>query len=234
MMRLGLSIASLLFVFSLAGAETFDQYVSDIRILQAKPVQKQLGITEAQRAKMNEAAGKNQAFLQKLEADYRGQEMTPELQKKIQPRLAASMKTLKSDVLSQLTPAQTKRLREVTLQRASWSGVADERVAKEIGLSSAKLKEYRAVLQAGAQKALSISRAAVDPIVIRYQGMKPKDQASADAMQKKAKLEVQAAQKAVAPQIKQVDIDTKKKLQSLLTPAQIAKYKELQGKPFRP
>jgi hypothetical protein len=233
-MRLGLSIASLLFIVGLAGAETFDQYVSDIRILQAKPVQKELGVTEAQRAKMNEAAGKNQAYLQQLETEYRGQQMTPELQKKIQPGLAAAGKSLKVGVLAQLTAAQTKRLREITLQRASWSGLADERVAKEVGMSSGKLKDYRAALQEGAQKALSVTREAVGPVVKKYQAMKPKDAAEAASLRQKAREEAQAAQKAVAPQIKAIDAATKQKLQSLLTSAEISKYKALQGKPFRP
>jgi len=232
-MRAAVALATLFIGLAISAAETFDQYVSDIRILQAKPVQKELGLTEAQRAKMNQAAQRNRDFLQTLDNKYRGQKMTPEIQKEIQPQIGRQFQNLKVEVLAVLTPAQTKRLGEITLQRAAWTGLADERVAKEAGLTPAQTKQVRSILEAGGGKAMAVSQAAINPVLKKYQGMKPKDEAEAKVLREKAQKEVMAARRSVDPEVNRIQDETIKKLKAAVPAAALTKYQKMQGKTFR-
>lgn len=232
-MRAAVAVATLFIGLAISAAETFDQYVSDIRILQAKPVQKELALTEAQRTKMNQAAQRNRDFLQTLDNKYRGQKVTPEVQKEIQPQIARQFQKLKVEVLAALTPAQTKRLGEITLQRAAWTGLADERVAKEAGLTPAQTKQVRSILETGGGKAMAVSQAAINPVLKKYEGVKPKDEAEAKALREKAQKEVMAARRSVDSQVNRIQDETIKKLKAAVPATALAKYQKMQGKTFR-
>jgi len=219
---------------SMAQSAAFDIYAADVMLLQAKQIQMEIGITEAQRKQMNAAAATHSNTLKALDTKYKGQKMSPELAKKVDPELARAFATLKTSVIKALKPNQVKRLRELSLQRTGISVLTDERVAKEVGMSAAQLKKFRDTYLAGGREATAIQQAAVKPIADKYANRKPKDEAEAKKLQAEVQAAMQKANQSVAPKLKNLETSTAKKLEAILTAAQRTKFKALLGKPFVP
>src|SRR5947209_12347190 len=89
-------------------ASDFDKKVASVILLQAKPVQKEIGLSESQRAAMNKFADNHRA---KLKAYYEkiGPKGTPS-----ESVLLGYFEKMKEGVLAQLSAAQIKRLREIS------------------------------------------------------------------------------------------------------------------------
>lgn len=234
MNRLPILALALIPALSAAAQDAFDFHCADVTILQAKAVQKEMGITEAQRTKMNTAAEKHRAVLAVIDRQYKGKQVSPEDMKKINPKLAEAFFMLKKDVCASLTPTQLRRLRELNLQRIGLAALNDDVVAKKIGMTDAQIKSYRATFIAGGQQATKLQQDTAKPILAKYAKLKPKDQAEADALRKKAAAEVDAAEKKIAPQVRAIELATQKKLDGIVTVKQRATFKALMGKPFNP
>ncbi|RYG38204.1 hypothetical protein EON81_04340 [bacterium] len=214
--------------------DAFDYHCTDVTILQAKPVQKELSITEAQRTKMNSAASKHQAVLDGLDKQYKGKQVSQADYKKINPKLATAFFALKKDICAVLTAGQLKRLRELNLQRLGYAALNDPVVAKKIGLSDAQLKQYQAAFMAGGKQAAKLQEDTAKPIIDKFSKLKPKNEAEANTLRTRAAEEVGQAQQKVAPKIQQIEVATQKKMDGILTAKQKAYWKAILGKPFKP
>jgi hypothetical protein len=217
-----------------AAQNAFDYHCTDITILQAKPVQQDVGITAAQRTKMNAAAAKHQAVLNALDKQYKGKQVSQSDMKKINPKLADAFFKLKKDVCAILTPTQLVRTRQLNLQRLGYAALNDEVVAKKIGMSAAQIKSYRSAFVSGGQQSQKIQQAAAKPVLDKFAKVKPKTETEANTLRARAGEEVNAALKKVAPQLVAVEKSTQKKLDAVLTAKQRASWKALLGKPFKP
>ncbi|MCH7945820.1 MAG: hypothetical protein IIC73_07385, partial [Armatimonadetes bacterium] len=99
---------------SALAADEFDMYVADIGILQDKAVQAELKITAAIRQALNKHAVWLDSRGANIDRLVRAGTITvAEGNRRTKLHLA----TLKSKVLGELSEAQVKRLREITLQR---------------------------------------------------------------------------------------------------------------------
>lgn len=219
----------------LAGAaraqDSFDTHVADIGLLQAKAVQNDVGITPAERTKMEAAAteyrGKINDYGKQLKA--LGQ-TSPD-----QAKMHGMMDVLKTQVFAVLTPAQIRRVRELTLQRLGPVSMTDTVVAKRVGLSDAEVGRIKAAYQAGRVKFQTLQQSAqqaAQPVVAQYKDRKPKTQAEAAALQKEVTGKLAPVRARFVPQMQAVGKETDAAMQAVLTPAQKATWAALKGKPF--
>lgn len=213
--------------------ESFDHYVANIVLLQDKALQKHLGITEAQRAKMNEYASKHSAAIQKY-----GKEM--EKAKKsvaaagMDPKFLAIFKDLKDGVLKQLKPAQTKRLAEVSIQAVGAAALSDERVCGKIGVPKATAASIRKIITENMTKASKIQAAELQKVLAKYKGKDPKTEAEKTKLEGQLRADMAAADKRVAPQVERLRLATETGILAKLTSAQKDAFKKLQGVPYKP
>lgn len=207
--------------FGPAMADEFDRHVADLFILQAKPIQHELGITEAQRARMNQAAAADE---KRKEAYHKELEKT-----KSQPsksRVFALYRQLKTEVFNQLSEAQLRRLREISLQHIGVVALGDPVVGKRLGLSSAQVQRIQGMVKNDAQTLSKTERQLREPVVARFKG-------KAQTEENRRKFE-QEVYNAVAPRLKEMEVKDHDQILSVLTPAQKSAWKALQGRPFTP
>src|SRR5579862_8621623 len=166
----------LLFLFAtlLAGvavAESFDEQLASIIVLQDKAVQRDIGITAQQRNSMNVYADAHRA---KLSAYYK--QINDAHGKVDEKKLEGMFWTLKRKVLAQLSAAQLKRLREISLQVLDFTALADIVVGKKVGLSADQESKVEAIVKAALEKAGGIRDGAVDKATAGYRNKNPKNQ----------------------------------------------------------
>ncbi len=227
-----LLLISLAFASIAARADVaFDFYASNVVILQAKNIQKEIGLTEAQRKTMNDIANvdrpKRAAVLQELQKEA---EAAQKAGKQYQPdyaRIRPLDEALKKNVLGVLKPEQLKRLRELTVQQAGMTALLDERVAKEAGVPSATVAKLRTVFASGAQRAEEAKRKVQKKIFDIYSKKKPKNDAEGKQLQQEA---LAKYGKEVSPLLASIQSDVRTKLSALLTAAQKEGLKRLEGR----
>lgn len=215
--------------------DAFDVRFASISVLQDRRVQAEMGVTAAQRDRMNAAANKYNALLRSLEERLKGvkSQSDPALKRLIQEQRTAS-ETLRKSVLAELSGAQTKRLREITLQQGGLPLLGDEALGTRVGLSPAKRKMIRDTYNAGKKTANTLIATQIKLIAAKYSKMKPKTDAEKQKIQKAAMAEVDASKKALAPKVRALRQQTDAKIKRMLTPAEMAAYQKLLGKPFKP
>ena len=208
---------------------SFDKRAADIGILQAKQVQADVGITAAQRAKLNSAAERHRASLKEYEKQLKALgTTTPDKQK-----MLGFFETLKSDVFAVLSPAQIKRLRELTLQRLGLVALTDEQVAKKVGLSPTQVSKLKSAFQAGRSKFVALQQSTAKPILAPYEGRKPKSQAEATALRTEIEGKLKAASSRVKPRLVAIGRETDANMMAVLTAPQKAAWTALKGRPFK-
>ena len=219
----------------IAGAATaqdaFDFRVSDLRLLQAKQVQSDLGITAAQRARLNVAADAHKARL----TEYQKQLQALGTTNPDKARLGAFLQTLKKEALAVLTPGQLARLRGITLQRLGLVSLTDDGVASRVGLSAAQVGRIKAAFQAGRTRFLAVqqsARAAAAPIAAQYKDRKPKTPTEAAALQKEVEGKVLPIRARFLPQLQAVGKQTDADMLAVLSAPQRVKWAALKGRPF--
>jgi hypothetical protein len=229
----------LLATLALAGAafaqgkiDTFDAHCADITILQSKAVQKEVGISEAVRKKLNDQATWHQRQLQALDSEIRTTKKDPR-SAEIQGKIANLFATLKSRVLSNLSPAQVKRLGELSLQRVGDAALTDPIVAKKVGLSDAQLKKMQTTYSEGAQKFVKLEQETAQKVLLPYKDRKPKDEAEAKRLDQEIQTKLAAAGKQIQPKMEALRATYRKRIRAILTSTQTATYNKLRGKPFR-
>lgn len=213
--------------------DSFDYAVANVAILQAKPLQKELGLSEMQRAAMNKFADQFNsnmgALIEKMKKDKSGKPPSDS-----DPKVKAAFENLKKGVLKQLTPAQLKRLREITLQQSGLPALADPLVAKRVGLTTAQLKTIQTTFDSAIRKAADIQDKAVEAAVKDLKSKKPKTEKEARDLMDEANRRAEAAHKKVEPQITKLRTQAEAKVLATLDAKQKAAWEALKGKKFTP
>jgi hypothetical protein len=198
-----------------------------------RTVQKEMGVSEGQRAKMNAHAKKYdtdaRAYIEGLRKAGRPLPQSPMADSTLVNLLGG----LRTRVLGELKAGQVKRLREITLQQAGLAGMLDPNVATRLGITPAVLSQMQSTFSDGRQRAGQLEARTMDPIVSPYQNRKPKDDAERKKLQAEMDAKVTAAAKRIRPQIEAIQKDTQTKILALATKKQRDAYVALQGKPFR-
>jgi hypothetical protein len=209
--------------------DPFDYHTADLLILQSKDIQSALGVNASQRDKMNTFAEANRSKL----LAYK-QELIKE--KKAQPdnkKLMSYVEGLKRQVFGVLTPAQLKRLREISLQHDGLAALGDDEVAKKVGLSAGQLKQIREIIVVDRKQLGAYQEKAEKPVFDKYKGIKPKNEADAKALKQKFDQDMAQAAEKYKPMVRDVVMSDRKRLMAVLTPAQRATWQALLGKPFK-
>ena len=233
MMRSLLLLPALL-VASVAHAapDAFDFRVADVGLLQAKQVQTEVGITAAQRTKLNAAAAAHAKRLQDYERQLKALgQVNPD-----KTKLRSYFETLKKGVVAALTPAQLQRLRQLTLQRLGLVSLTDDGVSKRVGLSPAQIAKLKTAFASGRAKFNALqqkARVAAGPIAAKYKDRKPKTQAEAAALQKEIKAKLQPIEASYLPKFQAIGKQTDAAMLAVLTPVQKKTWAALKGKPFK-
>jgi hypothetical protein len=227
------AITGLMFVAALAAAsmDPFDVHIADITILQFKPLQTHIKLTEAQRSQMNSIAQRQRATVAKYVEKKRAAGEKPKPGP--DPTVVAAMATLKHDILAVLTPAQLKRTREITLQKIGLPALADRTIADRIGMTSVQVNKFRQTLQTGADKISTLQRATFGPIFKKYQGLASKTESEMKKNQAAGQQEIRVAEAKILPTMQLIKQDVTSQLQSILTPGQRSSWAALQGTPFK-
>ena len=209
--------------------DAFDFRVADVGLLQAKAIQTDVGITPAQRAKMNAAADAHKGRLVEYDKQLKALgAVAPD-----KARLRAFFETLKKQVVAALTPAQLRRLRELTLQRLGLVSVTDDAVAKRVGLSPAQIARLKSAFEAGRARFVAFQRSKADPILAPYRNRKPKDAAQAAKWNQEVQAKLRAAGAQAQPQLVAIGKSTDAAMLAVLTPKQRATWNALKGRPFK-
>ncbi len=216
-------------------ADPFDYHCADVILLQAKPVQTELKITEAQRGKMNDAAATHRTRLTTYEAQQKAAR-TKDTQQQTATKLKSYFDELKKGVFTALNGTQLKRLREITLQRAGLLALLDDVVAKKIGLAGANYQKFRTTFSDGAKQAGEIERTSLKPIFDKYEARMKAAKTSEDRkkVEDQMRPELEAEGKKIGPKIQALQNETQKKLLALLSQTQKNAWQALLGKPFNP
>lgn len=227
-----LILAPLALLSNLALADAFDEQIASIQLLQSKPVQKELGITQAQRAAMNKYADEFNKKAEAYQADLA--KKSDGGKKQVQRDIAQETKMLgelKQKVLSQLSQAQIKRLRELSLQAVGVTALGDDAVAAKVGLSTEQKNKIRKLVQAGLEGANKIMEAAHQRA---SKGIPtPKNQAEAEKATKTYNTRIAEEQKKIQPSLDKIRADTIKNVLAVMNPNQKAAWNALQGKIFK-
>jgi hypothetical protein len=229
------SIALALTAVGVAQMDPFDYHCADVVLLQAKPVQVELTVNEAQRKKMNDAAETHRTRLTTYEAQQKAAKVK-DTRDQAQVKLKGYFDELKRGVFGSLTATQLKRLRELTLQRAGLLALLDEKVATKIGLTGAPYTKFRTTFSDGAKQAQAIERTNLKPIFDKYEPRMRAAKSDADrkSIEGQMRPELEAAGKKIAPQIQKLQADTQQRLVAMLTATQKSAWQALLGKPYKP
>jgi hypothetical protein len=214
-----------------AAADEFDAYFSDIGILQLKPVQQELKVTEGQRQAMNKHADWLNAQTKSIDTQVRSGKTKPDDANRL---MIGHLSSLKKKILGELTDTQIKRLREITLQRDGLLPLLDQRMADRIGMTAAQSKKLRDAYNANNKKADDIQTKALKPIVDKYAAMRPKDEAERKRLAEQGNKEIDAAKEKIKPQLEQLGKDFAALVESTLSKGQKDDFDKLKGVPFKP
>ena len=207
--------------------DAFDMHSADMIILQSKGIQKAIGLSEAQRSRMNSFAATYKSQLTAYQNELQKSKKQPD-----GARLRNYELNLRSHVFAQLTPGQLRRLREISLQHDGLAALGDDVVAKRVGLNSAQIEKVRSIIVADRKQMAAYQQAAAGPIIAKYQKFKPKSQAEGKALGAKFTQEMRQAAARYAPKIKATVASDRARIMSLLSAKQRATWTALLGKPF--
>lgn len=214
-----------------AQQDQFDFHVGSLILLQDKAVQAEVGITKAQRDRMNKFAESHREDLKKYGQQLQATKTSggPD-----QKKLETMFLGLKKKVFAEMSAKQLKRLREISLQSLGFAALNDEIVATRVGINKDQLGRIRKTFESGFSEAANIEKLAVQGALQPYENRKPKDEAEAKKLYDEAEKKAAAARQKVAPRVDAIRTFTKNKIMSILTPQQKTNWANLQGSPFRP
>lgn len=226
-----LLLSLVLGVAALAGGQNFDADIADIGILQAKPVQKEIGLSEKQRATMNKFADAYNTEIKALgEKARKADPKNPP--KDLDPRASAAYRKLRAAVLKELSATQLKRLREITLQEVGTPALADPKVARQIGLPDAKRKQIEGIFSNGAKQASALERQEMDKALADLRKKKPKTEKEANELMQEAGKRAEQVRAKIEPRIRAFRRDAETKALAILDAIQKTKWAGLKGRPF--
>ncbi|MBX3096523.1 MAG: hypothetical protein KF812_06650 [Fimbriimonadaceae bacterium] len=225
--RFGLVIVAIFISVCAPAQDPFDVHASQMELLQLKPVQRDIGITEIQRSKMNKHADWFNAETKKLQDKYGSRE--DQGGEEAFNALSALHGQLKTRILSELTSNQIRRLREISLQDAGPVALLDEQVATRVGLSAANLQKLRDEFEKSGKAAAELEEKTLAPIYDKY---REKAMAGDTAAQTALEREINAARQRIAPEMNRLQGAFLQLLDTTLTDQNKEAYTMLQGTPF--
>lgn len=223
-------------VISTVGAEAsaFDRRLANMELLQDRAVQAELKVSEAQRGRLNQHADWFNEELKKMdEARQSAGRQGPPTEAE-QKRFADLQKRLRDRVLGELSSAQLRRLREISLQAAGFPAMMDPEVAKRVGLTKAQLDRIRKGFEELAKRAAEAQEKAVRPVFEKYKDEKPENQEAAQALQQKVQRESAEAVQRIAPDLQKMRDEWLNLVKRTVKARQINVFEGLMGRPFRP
>ena len=217
--------------------DPFDLEVGSVILLQSKPVQKELKVTEAQRKAMNKFADSHKAKLESYqkELEKKQKDKTKALPVDVD-RMDRMFADMKIGVIGQLSVGQVRRLREISLQQLGFVALTDRTVAKRVGLSDGDSSKLLKVYQAGIKEADEIGKTAQAQLRLQLADLerrKPKTDKEKKAVLDEAQKRAAVFAKKVDPQIQAVQIKTRDKVLGMLSAKQRRAWSALLGKPFK-
>jgi uncharacterized membrane protein YdfJ with MMPL/SSD domain len=144
-----------------------------------------------------------------------------------QNQLNGVLAELQGKLLAILTPVQTNRLKQIAIQQAGVDAMADDVVAADLGLTAAQRSKITAI-RAKVSKAEESYQNAVSDALLKV----PDPGQDPDAL-KEYEAKQKAIMKALKPQERaylNVKNNGDKEMLAVLTPAQLKKWKSMQGK----
>ena len=117
------------------------------RLLNSPTVQKELNLSDDQKAKISEAVDKARAAMGKMRSDMGdlSQEERQAQMKKIRPKMQAQAEETKKTIEGILQPKQVERLREIALQVVGVRAVNDKEVQKGLKLSDDQVAKIKTI-----------------------------------------------------------------------------------------
>ncbi|HMS53772.1 MAG TPA: hypothetical protein PKA27_00090 [Fimbriimonadaceae bacterium] len=219
--------------------DPFDFKMASVIILQSKEVQKELGISEAQRTQMNKYADKHRGELVAYQKQLEARQKDKNKPLDVDPtKMDGMFVNLKKGVFGQLKPGQLKRLREISLQQLGLVALIDETVATRVGLSVPEQKKIKSVYESGIKEADQIAQAGQAQLEIQLNELRkkypnPKTDAEKEKVMSEAQKKAEAIEKRIDPQIESVRKVTLTKMLSMLSAKQRGNWTTLLGKPFK-
>ena len=212
-------------------ADPFDLEIADYRLLISKKVQTEVGITSAQRALLNQKADAERALVMPyIQQQQKLGKTEASLQR--DPKYLGFVRDFRNQTLSVLSPAQAKRLRELSLQSVDLGGALNATVAKRIGMSPAQLTKARSAFESGVKQSQAIVLAVNREVIAQYNNKHVKTQAEANALNAEIEKKRQTGMRMKEPELKRIQDQTNRQVLAVLTAKQLAAYRALQGKPF--
>jgi len=229
-------LASLVFIAASTlalAADKFDFDVANVQILIDKAVQKEVGITEAQRTKLNKFADALNKANNDKAAEY--QKAKKPVDAEFQKFGMSTFVTFRKNCLETLTPVQLKRLREITIQAAGPRALMDRTVAAKCGLTDPTYGQFMKAINEGDIKVAKIKSEVSKIMEQKYSKTpQPKTQKEGEALQKKIQADTAAEMKKREPQLKKVLAENDASLKKYVKQEYLDKLKALMGKPFNP
>jgi hypothetical protein len=217
-MRLTALLLSALAVTCLGRAQdSFDLQVSNHLLVFMPQLQRELNMTPDMIAGVVKAAKPFNAEVIKAKND------------------ASRVKTLQADarraVLAKLTPAQLRRLREITLQQYGTQVLATPVIAAKLGLSENQQKSIRNLQVANAKGIMDAYRAEIDAATAELRKQQPKNPGEREMLQRQMADAVEAAH--VEEHIQHMRNEGEQRLLTVLTDEQRKAWNSLFGRPFQ-
>lgn len=219
---------------AIGSAQSFEEKIANVALLQNKDIQDELGITESLRNKLNTYADEFNAKANKAQEDFQKKNpnataASPELIKQIE----GYQKTMEKNVLGALSKAQLKRLSEITLQASGFPAMMDPNVAKQIGLTDAQVKKLRDAFQVSEQNIQRLVEKEQNKIRDKY-NKQYKTEEESKAAQESVNRESAEAMKRIEPEIVKQRNAWLATFKKTVKAIQINRFEALLGKPFKP
>lgn len=215
--------------------DAFDLYVANVALMVIKPVQKELKVTEAQRAKMNVHADAYNKALDQIRKELAAMKADPSkpLPEAMQRRRDAALRKMSDAVLGQLTPIQLRRLREISLQHAGPPALGDDKVGARLKITAAQQTQVRKIFQAALQESVELEDRMLDPVRRKYSALRPKSEAEAKKLQAEFDKELQKQVAVLRPKVLAIRKKADERALAALSTSQRAGWTQLLGKPFK-
>ncbi|MBS1702007.1 MAG: hypothetical protein JST12_10130 [Armatimonadetes bacterium] len=233
MMRIFMIVPMLCLSMAALAADSFDLQVANIELLQDKNIQKEVKITTAQHSKLESLA---QAYNNKTKAKVEEyQKAKKGIDGDFQRFMLQQHDELRTNVLKELSAAQLKRLREITLQAVGPRALLDKAVAKKVGMSDAEFTKFRAAIVEGDQKIAKIKKQVSDKIRPKYANVqKPKTKEEAEKLQASLNKDLESEMHKHDAEMKTIIAESEKKTAAIVKKEYLQRLKALMGTPFLP
>lgn len=224
-----------LFAISAAGAaqDSFDAHCANILLLTNRSVQTELNITQPQRTKLEQHADSFNADMKAvMDGVMKEAEKTKQPPQLPERRVGELHSRLKTRVIRELTPAQLRRLRELSLQQAGLRAMVDPIVARRLGLTTAQNQSVKRAMDTARAEAAKLQKDADDDLRKRFGSRQPRTDAEREAMQKEFQAALQQKGREVQTRLEAIDQRYVNAVRGVLTQAQRQQFAQLQGRAF--